>query len=132
MAEAFNSLFKAECIRNPVMRPTGGWKNVGDVEIAVAEYVDWFNHRRLHGEIGRLDDAAIPGEVLQVQPDDLVIDLQTQLLQLVKEAGGEPLVAAPADRGRRTGGISGPVGAAPSTSTWTSLSNTTRSGIRGR
>jgi putative transposase len=52
MAEAFNSLFKAECIRNPVMRPKGGWKSVGDVEIAVAEYVDWFNHRRLHGEIG--------------------------------------------------------------------------------
>ena len=50
MAEAFNSLFKAECIRNPAMRPKGGWKSVGDVEIAVAEYVDWFNHRRLHGE----------------------------------------------------------------------------------
>jgi putative transposase len=51
MAEAFNSLFKAECIRNPAMRPNGGWKSVGDVEIAVAEYVDWFNHRRLHGQI---------------------------------------------------------------------------------
>lgn len=52
MAEALNSLFKAECIRNPAIRPKGGWKNVTDVEIAVAEYVDWFNHRRLHGEIG--------------------------------------------------------------------------------
>ncbi len=52
MAEALNSLFKAECIRNPVMRPKGGWKSVVDVEVAVAEYVDWFNHRRLHGEIG--------------------------------------------------------------------------------
>jgi len=52
MAEAFNSLFKAECIRNPAMRPYGGWKSIGDVEIAVAEYVDWFNHRRLYGEIG--------------------------------------------------------------------------------
>lgn len=57
MAEAFNSLFKAECVRNPVMRPKGGWKNVNDVEIAVAEYVDWFNHRRLHGEIGLLPPA---------------------------------------------------------------------------
>jgi len=57
MAEAFNSLFKAECIRNPVMRPKGGWKSVGDVEIAVAEYVDWFNHRRLHGEIGLVPPA---------------------------------------------------------------------------
>ncbi|WP_439117353.1 hypothetical protein, partial [Nocardioides cremeus] len=26
MAEALNSLFKTECIRNPVMRPKGGWK----------------------------------------------------------------------------------------------------------
>lgn len=52
LAEAFNSLFKAECIRNPVMRPKGGWAGIRDVEIAVAEYIDWFNHRRLHGEIG--------------------------------------------------------------------------------
>ena len=51
MAEALNSLFKAECIRNPVMRPKGGWKSVSDVEIAVAEYIDWYNHRRLHGEL---------------------------------------------------------------------------------
>jgi transposase InsO family protein len=57
MAEAFNSLFKAECIRNPVMRPKGGWASVRDVEIAVAEYVDWFNHRRLHGELGQVPPA---------------------------------------------------------------------------
>jgi transposase InsO family protein len=57
MAEALNSLFKAECIRNPVMRPNGGWKSVADVEIAVAEYVDWFNHRRLHGELKHVPPA---------------------------------------------------------------------------
>ena len=57
MAEALNSLFKAECIRNPAMRPKGGWKSVLDVEIAVAEYIDWFNHRRLHGEIGLVPPA---------------------------------------------------------------------------
>ncbi|MER6987333.1 IS3 family transposase [Micrococcus luteus] len=57
MAEALNSLFKAECIRNPVMRPKGGWASVRDVEIAVAEYVDWYNHRRLHGEIGHVPPA---------------------------------------------------------------------------
>ena len=47
LAEAFNSLFKAELVRN-----LGPWKNIDDLEIAVAEYVDWFNFRRLHGEIG--------------------------------------------------------------------------------
>jgi hypothetical protein len=28
-----------------------------DVQIAVAEYVDWFNHRRLHGELGLVPPA---------------------------------------------------------------------------
>ncbi|WP_259558154.1 IS3 family transposase [Brachybacterium sillae] len=56
MAEALNSLFKAECVRNPVMRQ-GGWKSISDVEIAVAEYVDWYNHRRLHGELGHVPPA---------------------------------------------------------------------------
>jgi len=47
LAEAFISLFKAELIRNK-----GPWKSIDDLEIAVAEYIDWFNHRRLHGKIG--------------------------------------------------------------------------------
>lgn len=68
MAEALNSLFKAECIRKPVMRPTGGWKTVGDVEIAVAEYVDWFNHRRLHGEIGLAPPAEFEANHWASQP----------------------------------------------------------------
>ena len=68
MAEALNSLFKAECIRNPVMRPKGGWKSVGDVEIAVAEYVDWFNHRRLHGEIGLVPPAEFEADHWASQP----------------------------------------------------------------
>ena len=54
LAEAFNSLFKAELVRN-----RGPWKNIDDLEIAVAvaEYIDWFNHRRLHGEIGLIPPA---------------------------------------------------------------------------
>ena len=47
MAEALNSLFKAELVRNK-----GPWKSIDDLAIAVGEYIDWFNHRRLHGEIG--------------------------------------------------------------------------------
>ncbi len=47
LAEAFNSLFKAELVRN-----LGPRKSIDDLEIAVAEYIDWFNFRRLHGEIG--------------------------------------------------------------------------------
>jgi putative transposase len=52
LAEAFNSLFKAELVRN-----RGPWKGIDELEIAVAEYIDWFNHRRLHGEIGLVPPA---------------------------------------------------------------------------
>ncbi|KFC49795.1 hypothetical protein GY12_24995, partial [Micrococcus luteus] len=51
LAEAFNSLFKAELIRNR------GPLSIEDLEIAVAEYIDWFNHRRVHGEIGLVPPA---------------------------------------------------------------------------
>lgn len=36
MAEALNSLFKAQLVRN-----LGPWRGIDDLEIAVAEYVDW-------------------------------------------------------------------------------------------
>jgi putative transposase len=49
LAEAFNSLYKAELVRN-----RGPWVGINDLEIATAEYVDWFNNRRLHGEIGHI------------------------------------------------------------------------------
>lgn len=48
MAEAFNSIFKAEFVRN-----RGPWKKIDDLQVAVAEYIDWYNHRRLHRQIGR-------------------------------------------------------------------------------
>ena len=46
MAEAFHSLFKAELVRNK-----GPWRGIDDLELALAEYIDWYNHRRLHGEL---------------------------------------------------------------------------------
>ncbi len=46
MAEAFNSLYKWELIY-----PQGPWRGLDDVEFATLGYIDWFNHRRLHGEI---------------------------------------------------------------------------------
>jgi putative transposase len=54
LAEAFNSLFKAELVRNK-----GPWRSIDDLEIAVAEYIDWFNHQRLHGEIGLVPPAEL-------------------------------------------------------------------------
>ena len=49
MAEAFNSLFKAELVRN-----NGPWRGLDDLEIATVEYIDWYNNRRLHGSLGML------------------------------------------------------------------------------
>ncbi|WP_344094616.1 IS3 family transposase, partial [Nocardiopsis composta] len=60
LAEAFHSLFKAELIRN-----RGPWRNLDEVEIAVAEYVDWFNHRRLHGETGLVPPAEFEDDFYQ-------------------------------------------------------------------
>jgi putative transposase len=52
MAEAFNSLFKAELVRNK-----GPWRGLDDLEMATVEYIDWYNTRRLHGEIGHVPPA---------------------------------------------------------------------------
>ena len=46
MIESFNGLYKWELIYSH-----GPWQGIADVEFATLEYVDWFNHRRLHGEI---------------------------------------------------------------------------------
>ena len=46
LAESFNGLYKWELIHR-----RGPWRGLDDVEFATLEYVDWFNHRRLHGEI---------------------------------------------------------------------------------
>ncbi|HEY0248060.1 MAG TPA: hypothetical protein VGC45_07340 [Gryllotalpicola sp.] len=35
----------------------GGRVSIRDVEIATAEWVDWYNHRHLHGEIGLVPPA---------------------------------------------------------------------------
>nr|WP_281178390.1 integrase core domain-containing protein [Amycolatopsis jejuensis] len=58
MAEAFNSLFKGKLIHNPIVRGRG-WQSVLDAEIAVAGYVDWYNHRRVHGQFGQRTPMAV-------------------------------------------------------------------------
>jgi putative transposase len=52
LAESFNGLYKTELIRH-----CGPWRGLEDVEYATLEYVDWFNHRRLHGELGMVPPA---------------------------------------------------------------------------
>ena len=57
MAEAFNSLYKWELIHRQ-----GPWRGVEDVEFATLEYIDWYNHQRLHGEITDDNTYTTPAE----------------------------------------------------------------------
>jgi putative transposase len=52
LAESFNGLYKAELIWHQ-----GPWVGLEDVEYATLEYIDWFNTRRLHGELGMIPPA---------------------------------------------------------------------------
>lgn len=54
LAESFNGLFKTE-----LFRPRGPWRGLDQLELAVMEYLDWYNHRRLHGEIGMVPPAEL-------------------------------------------------------------------------
>ena len=47
MAESVNGLYKTELVRR-----SGPWRGVSDLELATLEWVDWFNHQLLHGAIG--------------------------------------------------------------------------------
>jgi putative transposase len=47
LAETINGLYKTELIR-----PRKPWRTFEEVELATAEWVDWFNHRRLYEYCG--------------------------------------------------------------------------------
>ena len=46
MIESFNGLYKWELIY-----PRGPWRALQDVEFAILEYIDWYNHRRSHSAL---------------------------------------------------------------------------------
>ena len=54
LAESFNGLYKTELIHS-----RGPWKNADDVEWATLTYVEWFNQRRIHNEIGKIPPAEL-------------------------------------------------------------------------
>jgi putative transposase len=63
MAEAFNSLYKAELVRN-----TGPWQGLDDLEMATVEYIDWYNNLRLHGGLGHVPPAEYEALHAMTQP----------------------------------------------------------------
>jgi putative transposase len=55
LVESFNGLYKWELIYRQ-----GPWSGLEDVEWATLSYVDWFNNRRLHGQISDGPDYTTP------------------------------------------------------------------------
>lgn len=51
LMETITGLHKAECVRTTVFHE-GPYKTIADGEYATAGWVDWHNHRRLHGSLG--------------------------------------------------------------------------------
>jgi len=54
LAETINGLYKTEVIKR-----RGPWRTVDHVEYATAEWVDWFNHRRLYEHCGDIPPAEL-------------------------------------------------------------------------
>jgi transposase InsO family protein len=52
LMESTIGLYKTELIKRQ-----GPWRTLTDVELATAEWVEWYNNRRLHGEIGHVPPA---------------------------------------------------------------------------
>ncbi|MEU1276419.1 integrase core domain-containing protein [Streptomyces sp. NPDC005799] len=59
LMESTIGLFKTELIK-----PQRPWKTLSQVELATAEWVDWYNHRRLHGEIGHVPPVEYESQLL--------------------------------------------------------------------
>ena len=66
LAESFNGLYKTELIRQH-----GNWHGLDDVEYATLEYVDWFNHHRLHSALGLVP----PSEFEAIYYDQPAVEL---------------------------------------------------------
>mgnify|MGYP005860535929 CR=1 FL=1 len=52
LAESIIGLYKTELVRH-----RGPWRGLDDLELATLEWVDWFNHRRLFHQLGRIPPA---------------------------------------------------------------------------
>lgn len=57
-----------------------GRSPIDDLDIAVAEYIDWFNHRRLHGEIGLIPPVELEDQHYRQNPATATV--KTSVLSL--------------------------------------------------
>ena len=62
LAETINGLYKTELIK-----PRGPWRTIEQVELATAEWVDWYNHRRLYQFCGDIPPVEMEQGLLRSQ-----------------------------------------------------------------
>lgn len=74
LMESIIGLFKTECIATTVFHD-GPYKTLADIEYATAGWVDWYNHRRLHGTLGMIP----PVEFEQARDAAIRVDAVTHI-----------------------------------------------------
>jgi putative transposase len=67
-AEAVNSLYKKELINRE-----GPWQDAGDVTVATAEWVSWYNNERLHSACGNIPPAEYENAWLIGQSHTIIV-----------------------------------------------------------
>ncbi len=73
LAETVNGLYKTELIK-----PRGPWRSIDHVEYATAEWVDWFNHRRLYQYCGDIPPAEMEAAYYAQNPAQQPAELSDQ------------------------------------------------------
>ena len=73
LAESINGLYKTELVRNK-----GPWRGLDDLELATLEWVDWFNHRRLFEDHGRIPPAEFEANYYRHQTSSHKAETQTR------------------------------------------------------
>ncbi len=72
IAESIIGLCKTELVRN-----RGPWRGLDDLELATLEWVDWFNHRRLFHELGRIPPAEYEESYYKQEESGQTVETQT-------------------------------------------------------
>ncbi|NCG38914.1 MAG: transposase [Actinobacteria bacterium] len=81
MAESIFGLYKTELIRNK-----GPWRGLDDLKLATLEWADWFNHRRLFHELGRIPPAEFEDQHYRHNNTDREVETQTTRLRKTRGA----------------------------------------------
>jgi putative transposase len=72
LAETVNGLYKAELIWRQ-----GPWRTAEEVELATLAWVDWWNHRRLHGACGDVPPVEFEGHTAETRAHEFTPSLSS-------------------------------------------------------